>query len=321
MTTSTNVQENHAKHAVLIRVTALFCLFFPCFCAVAQPKNTSRFSGERALNYTREFVTISGRRWVGSEGHAKAEAYIRKQFAHDALEADDFTASTPGGILPMRNFIVKFPGKKDGLIVVATHYETNYPLRNINFVGANDGGATTGLLIELANHLRGRTLGTLDGYSVWLVFFDGEEAFEQWSDSDSTYGSRHLAAKWSGDGTLQKIKAFLLTDMIGDRDLDIARDANSTPWLLDVVKAAAKQLGDERYVFANGCSESDDHLPFAKRGVPVADIIDVDYGPHDRDHPDGWHHTAEDTLDKVSAHSLQISGDVVSETIRLINQR
>lgn len=318
MTTSTIDHKNHAKYALLVSITTLICLFFPCFSMVAQPKNISRFSGERALGYTRDFVTVSGRRWVGSEGHAKAEAFIRKQFEHDALEADDFTASTPAGILSMRNFIVKFPGKKDGIIIVATHYETNYPLRNINFVGANDGGATTGLLIELANHLRGHTL---DGYSVWLVFFDGEESFEQWSDSDSTYGSRHLAAKWSGDGTLKKIKAFLLTDMIGDRELNIARETNSTPWLLDLVKAAAKQLGDERYVFANDRTVSDDHLPFAKRGVPVADIIDIDYGPRDRAHVDGWHHTAEDTLDKLSAHSLQVSGDIVIETIRLLNQR
>lgn len=286
--------------------------------ATAQAKAPLHFSGERALNYAREFVTISGRRWVGSEGHAKAEAYIRKQFTHDNLEADDFTASTPAGILPMRNFIVRFPGKKDGIIVVATHYETNYPLRHINFVGANDGGATTGLLMELANHLRGHAL---DGYSVWLVFFDGEEAIESWSDSDSTYGSRHLAAKWSGDGTLSKIKAFLLTDMIGDRDLDILRDSNSTPWLLDLVGKAAKQTGNQRYVFTQQGAELDDHLAFAKRGVPVIDIIDSDYGPHDHAHPDGWHHTAEDTLDKLSAHSLQVSGDLVTETIHLLNQR
>ena len=301
------------------KLTALLCVLIICGAVDAQPKAAAtRFSGERALTYTREFVTTSGRRWVGSEGHAKAEAYIRKQFAHDNLEADDFSASTPAGILPMRNFIVRFPGKKDGIIIVSTHYETNYPLRNINFVGANDGGATTGLLMELANHLRGHTL---DGYSVWLVFFDGEEAIDQWSDSDSTYGSRHLAAKWSGDGTLRKIKAFLLTDMIGDRDLDIQRESNSTPWLLDLLYKASKDLGDERYVFSREGGVSDDHLPFVRRGVPALDIIDIDYGPHDASHPDGWHHTAEDTLDKLSAHSLQVSGDLVTETIRLLNQR
>jgi glutaminyl-peptide cyclotransferase len=270
------------------------------------------FNGARALAYTREFVAI-GPRWIGSPGHTKAEAFIKKQFEHDQLEEDTFTATTPEGPMQMHNFIVRFPGKKDGVIVVATHYETNYPLRNINFVGANDGGATTGLLIELANHLRGRTL---DGYSVWLVFFDGEEAVQQWSHSDSLYGSRHLAAKWQNDGTLKRIKAFLLADMIGDKNLDIQRDLNSTPWVLDVVKKAATRLGYQSYFFAQSEQVEDDHLPFVQRGVPSADVIDLDYGPQN-----SYHHTAQDSMDKLSAKSLTIAGNVFLETIRLLNQR
>jgi glutaminyl-peptide cyclotransferase len=269
------------------------------------------FNGARALTYTREFVSI-GPRWIGSPGHAKAEAFIRKQFEHDQLEEDTFTATTPEGPMPMRNFIVRFPGKKDGVIVIATHYETNYPLRNINFVGANDGGSTTGLLIELANHLRGRTL---DGYSVWLVFFDGEEAIQQWSHSDSLYGSRHLAAKWQNDGTLRRIKAFLLADMLGDKNLDVERDLNSTPWVEDVVKKAAARLGYQSYFFAKSDQVEDDHLPFVQRGVPSADVIDLDYGPQN-----SYHHTAQDTMDKVSAKSLTITGNVFLETIKLLNE-
>ncbi len=269
------------------------------------------FNGARALAYTREFVSI-GPRWIGSPGHAKAEAFLRKQFEHDQLEEDTFTATTPEGPMPMRNFIVRFPGKKDGVIVVATHYETNYPLRNINFVGANDGGSTTGLLIELANHLRGRTL---DGYSVWLVFFDGEEAVQQWSHSDSLYGSRHLAAKWQSDGTLRRIKAFLLADMLGDKNLDVERDLNSTPWVEEVVKKAAARLGYQSYFFANTDRVEDDHLPFVQRGVPSADVIDLDYGPQN-----SYHHTAQDTMDKLSAKSLTITGNVFLETIRLLNE-
>lgn len=269
------------------------------------------FNGTRALAYAREFVSI-GPRWIGSPGHAKAEAFIRKQFEHDHLEEDTFTATTPEGPMQMRNFIVRFPGNKDGVIVVATHYETNYPLRNINFVGANDGGSTTGLLIELANHLRGRTL---DGYSVWLVFFDGEEAVQQWSHSDSLYGSRHLAAKWQNDGTLRRIKAFLLADMLGDKNLDVERDLNSTPWVEDVVKKAATRLGYQSYFFATSDQVEDDHLPFVQRGVPSADVIDLDYGPQN-----SYHHTAQDTMDKLSAKSLTISGNVFLETIRLLNE-
>jgi glutaminyl-peptide cyclotransferase len=159
----------------------------------------------------------------------------------------------------------------------------------------------------------------LDGYSVWLVFFDGEEAVQSWSNSDSLYGSRHLAAKWQVDGTLKKIKGFLLADMIGDRDLDITRVTTATPAIEDLVYEAAKKTGNASHFFKDEAAEEDDHLPFVQRGVPSADVIDVDYGPHDADHPDGWHHTPEDTLDKLSAKSLTISGEVFLESIRLLN--
>jgi len=288
----------------------LLCFIFAASTYAAGPSDA--FNGARALEYTRQFVAV-GPRWVGSPGHAKAEAFLKKQFAKDNLEVDTFTMNTPAGPQQMHNYIVRFPGKKDGAIVLASHYETNYPLRNINYVGANDGGSTTGLLIEMANHLRGRTL---DGYSVWLVFFDGEEAFKEWSDSDSTYGSRHLAAKWENDGTLRRIKAFIILDMIGDKDLDIQRDSNSTGWLLDLIQHAAAKTGDQSYFFQEQTTDSDDHLPFVKRGVPSADIIDLNYG-----YQNAYWHTAQDTMDKISAKSLTIVGNTMLETIRLLNLR
>jgi Zn-dependent M28 family amino/carboxypeptidase len=286
-------------------------LLFP---ALAQAQH---FNGAKAYDYAREFVAI-GPRWVGSPGHAKAEQFLRSHFEHDQLEEDAFTANTPIGMVSLRNFIVRFPGKKDGAIVLGTHYETNYPLRNINFVGANDGASTTGLLMAIADQLRADEAREkkLDGYSVWLVFFDGEEAFQQWSASDSTYGSRHLAAKWGRDGTLGKIKAFMLADMIGDKDLDIQRETRSTDWLVDLVRQAARKYGYERYFFQRDEAVDDDHLPFVQRGVPSIDVIDLDYGPNN-----SYHHTAEDTLDKISAKSLTVDGDVFLETIRLVDTR
>ena len=293
---------------------------FAALAASAQRPTTGSgqvFSGAKALDYTREFVSI-GPRWPTSYNHGKAEAYLRAHLQHDQLEEDTFTANTPIGSVDMRNFIARFPGKKDGVIVLATHYETNYWLKNINFVGANDGGATTGLLLALADHLRQQVARSkqLDGYSVWLVFFDGEEAIQSWSQSDSTYGSRHLAAKWGRDGTLKRIKAFVLTDMIGDKDLDIQRESNSTDWLVSTVRQAARKLGYEKYFFQRDEAVEDDHLAFVNRGVPSIDLIDLNYGPNN-----SYHHTAQDTLDKVSAHSLTIDGDVILETIRLINQK
>lgn len=283
----------------------------------------AHFNGAAALEYARQFVAI-GPRWPTSPGHAKAEEFLRNHFRHDQLEEDAFTASTPIGPVAMRNFIVRFPGKKDGVIVLATHYETNYWLKNINYVGANDSGSTTGLLMAIADRLRAETAGgkKLDGYSVWLVFDDGEEAIKSWTDSDSVYGTKHLAAKWARDGTLVKIKAFILADMIGDRDLNVQHEARSTDWLYALVKQAVKKFGYDRYFFKKDEPVEDDHLAFVRRGVPSIDIIDLDYGPPTAEHPEGgYHHTALDTLDKISAKSLTIDGDVFLETIRLVDQR
>ena len=269
------------------------------------------------MEYAREFVAI-GPRWPTSPGHLKAEDFLRSHFRQDQLEEDTFTANTPIGPVAMRNFIVRFPGKRDGVIVLSTHYETNYPLRTINFVGANDGGSTTGLLLAIADQLRsdGARGKLLDGYSVWLVFFDGEEAIQTWSKSDSTYGSRHLAAKWGRDGTLSKIKAFMLADMIGDKDLDIQHESQSTDWLVDLVRHAAHKFGYDKYFFQTEEAVEDDHLAFVERGVPSIDVIDLDYGPNN-----SYHHTAQDTMDKISVRSLTIDGDVFMETMRLINAR
>ena len=277
------------------------------------------FDGAHALDYARQFVAI-GPRWPTGPGHIKAEEFLRSHFqrTHDQLEEDTFTADTPIGPVPMCNFIVRYPGKKPGAILLGTHYETNYPLRNIGFVGANDGAATTGLLMAIGDRLHADTAGgkKLDGYSVWLVFFDGEEAINTWSRSDSTYGSRHLAARWGRDGTLGQIKAFMLADMIGDKDLDIQRETNSTTWLISLVGQAAHKFGYDRYFFQREMAVEDDHLPFVARGVPSIDVIDLDYGPNN-----SYHHTAQDTMDKISARSLTIDGDVFMETIKLIDAR
>ena len=294
----------------------LVALLITPFAASAQ-----HLDGAGAYEYAHEFAAI-GPRWPTGPGHVKAEEFLRSHFQrnHDQLEEDTFTANSPIGPVPMCNFIVRFPGTKPGVIVLATHYETNYPLRNINFVGANDGASTTGLLMSIADRLRDQATHSpskkLDGYSVWLVFFDGEEAIEQWSASDSTYGSRHLAAKWGRDGTLNQIKAFLLADMIGDKELDVQRETRSTAWLVSVVADAARKFGYQRYFFQQEMEVEDDHLPFVERGVPSIDVIDLDYGPNN-----SYHHTAQDTMDKISAHSLTIDGDVFLESIRLIDQR
>jgi len=272
------------------------------------------FDGQGALNFTKEVVAF-GARWPGSPGHTKLQAYLRDKLKGDQVEEDNFTATTPVGPMKMTNFIVKYPGSKPGVIVVTGHYDTLYNRKQ--FVGANDAGSSTGLLLQLATQLRGKKN---DGPAVWLVFFDGEEAVKQWTATDSTYGSRHLAAKWDKDGTAKQIKAFLLVDMVGDADLNVDRDSNSTPWLEDVVMNAATRVGVQQHFFGRTVDMEDDHNPFAKIGVPVADLIDFTYGPATPSGGGGaYWHADTDTMDKLSAESLRVVGGVVMETIRLLS--
>ena len=266
----------------------------------------------RAMQYVKEIVAF-GARPIGSANHKKLEQYIVSHLKGDQVEYDSFTADTPEGKFPVRNIIAKYPGTKDGIIVIAGHYDTNYPLRSTGYVGANDGGSSTAILLEIANQLRGKKR---DGYSVWLLWTDGEEAVKQWSDNDSLYGTRHLAEKWQNDGTLKKIKAFLLTDMIGDADLNIERDQNSTAWLEDLILQAAVRLGYQSHFFARNIGVVDDHLPFARRGIPVADMIDLEYG-----YGNVFHHTTQDTVDKLSPKSLEIVGNVILETISMLDKK
>lgn len=277
--------------------------------------------GDRAMQYVKDIVKF-GPRPVGSANHKKVEDYIDSHLKGDQVEDDTFTADTPVGKFPVHNIVAKYPGNKDGIILVASHYDTNYPLRNTSYVGANDGASSSGLLLELANHLRGKQL---DGYSVWLVWDDAEEAMkpdgsgglpnEMPFDQDSLYGISHLVEKWQADGTLKKVKALILADMIGDADLNVERDTRSTPWLQDVVREAATRLGYQSHFFGRDLEVSDDHLPFLKRGVPSVDLIDFNYG-----YNDAYWHTTQDTIDKLSPRSLQIVGSVILETIHILDK-
>ena len=291
-------EKDKSQSAPSIRTadTALPTLSFP---PESCPPPT--FDPNRAMQYVKEIVAF-GPRPVGSANHKKVEDYITSHLKGDTVEDDAFTADTPEGKFPVHNIIAKYPGTKDGIVVIASHYDTNYPLRNTSFIGANDGAATSALLLEFANQLRGKKRA-------------GEEAVKTWSDTDSLYGTRHLAQKWQQDGTAKRIKSFLLADMLGDADLDIDRDTNSTPWVESVVYEAATRLGYQSHFFARNNTISDDHLPFMKIGVPCADIIDINYG-----YNGVFHHTVQDTVDKLSTKSLEISGMVILETVRILDK-
>lgn len=271
------------------------------------------FNASRAMQYLKEIVAY-GPRPIGSENHKKVENYILSHLKGDNVEQDAFEINTSEGKFPVHNIIAKFPGTREGIIVIASHYDTNWPLRTTSYVGANDGASSSALLLEIANQLRGKKR---DGYSVWLLWDDAEESIKlPWDDPESLYGVRHLAEKWEKDGTLKKIKAFLLEDMIGDANLNIERDTNSTAWMEDLIHDAAIRLGYQSHFFGRTISVSDDHLPFVQRGVPCADLIDLDYG-----YNNVFHHTTQDTVDKLSPKSLSIVGTVTLETMRLLDQR
>ncbi len=320
------------RHWLLRSVVCATVLLMPGWCwgaargaraHAAKAPASHALSGGEVLRLTQQYVDAAPKRFIGSPGHAAAEKFIREHFQPEAakgdLVTDEFYARTPIGLVTMRNFVVKYPGKKDGIIVLASHYETNYWLKDINFVGANDGACTTALLIAIGQYLREHPP---QGYSVWLLFDDGEESINtQWTNSDSLYGVRHIAAKWSGDGTLVRIKALIVADMIGWKNMKIDHELNSTPWLLDLLTKAGKDTGHSNYITGSSQAIDDDHLPFKDRGVPVLDVIAYEYGPFDAKRGDyAFHHTAQDTMDKLSAQSLQVSADIFLDLIRLIDQ-
>ena len=265
------------------------------------------------MQYVKELVAL-GPRPIGSANHKKVEDYILSHLKGDVVEQDPFTIDTSEGKFPVKNILAKFPGMRDGIIVIASHYDTNWPLRDTSYIGANDGASSSALLLEIANQLRGKKR---NGCSVWLLWDDAEESMKlPWDEAESVYGVRHLAEKWQTDGTIKKIKAFLLEDMIGDADLNIEHDTNSTPWVEDLVYQAATNLGYQSHFFGRTIPVDDDHLPFVQRGVPSADLIDLDYG-----YNNVFHHTTQDTIDKLSPRSLEIVGQVTLEALRLLDKR
>lgn len=267
------------------------------------------FDSTRAYTHVREQVAL-GPRPAGTAANQKTRDYISKTLAAAGYTAVEqrFEANTPVGPVTMVNLIATLPGERAERILLASHFDTK-PVTEFRFVGANDGGSSTGALLELARVLKARPRPRL---TLEFVFFDGEEAYGEWREPNHTYGSRHYVAAAQAAGTLKSLRAMILLDMIGDRGLNLRRDTSSTAWLTDIVWAAARRLGYASNFLDQPFPVEDDHMHFLKAGVPAVDLIDLDY-------PD-WH-TAGDTLDKVSARSLQIVGDVVLAALPDIEAR
>ena len=283
-----------------------------CGTTSASQRKASGVDGSLAYSHVERLVGF-GPRPPGSPAIAKSQAYITDALRKLGLQVEhqDFLANTPNGPVSMKNIVGKTSQSRRPVVILASHYDTRL-MTNAAFVGANDGGSSTGLLLELARVLSQRK----NAYTVWFVFFDGEEAQREWSDTDSLYGSRYFVEKLRKDGQTQAVKAMVLMDMVGDRDLKLENDASSTPDLMELVRKSAVELGYSKYLAAAQKGMVDDHIPFIRAGIAAVDLIDYDYGFNNS----LWH-TPNDTLDKISLHSLKIVGDIVVRTVENLGKK
>ncbi len=278
------------------------------FLLLLQASSPVVFDSNRAWEHLRQMVAI-GPRPAGSAAIEQTRAYIRTQLknAGVAFTEQAWDDQTPTGTVHMVNLIATIPGTSTDRLVIGGHYDTKR-IREFRFVGASDGASSAAFLVEMARVLKARR----NALTIELLFLDGEEAVVEWRNNDHTYGSRHYVETAKRNGSLASLKAFVLVDMIGDKDLRIKRDLNSTPWLTDIIWSVAARINLGAYFPRDPTEIEDDHLPFVQAGVPSVDIIDLEYLP--------WH-TADDTLDAVSARSLQIVGDVLLAALPQIESR
>jgi glutaminyl-peptide cyclotransferase len=274
------------------------------------------FNGERAMDHVRKQMEI-GPRIPGSPELAKTRDYIVSSLKGYGLsvKTDEFTVATPLGEKKMVNLTAEVPGESSDVIIVASHYDSKF-FKDMRFVGANDPGSSVGTLMELGRVLgEGRQKPKL---SYWLVFFDGEEAFcEEWEQChnpnpsdpkaplpDNTYGSRHFVSRLRETNQLSRVRSLILLDLMGSKNLDLGRDTMSTRWLQDIVWHTARDLGYGKYFVERPEGVGgDDHEAFLRAGIDSLDLIQLSSYPY-------WHR-ADDTLDKVSAQSMKIVGEVV----------
>jgi glutaminyl-peptide cyclotransferase len=271
--------------------------------APAPAEKSADFDAARAYEHVKRMVAM-GPRPSGSEAIKKTQDYIEAELKGYGLKIteDNFTASTPNGPVIMKNIMAVLPGEKPEIVLITGHYDTK---QQPGFVGANDGGSSAAAVLEMARVLS----KTRPEYTLWFVLFDGEEAVVDWSamdGMDNTYGSRHVVLRLQAEGTISRVRAMILVDMIGDKELNISQEAGSSPWLNEIVWQTARKIGYGKHFINREQSISDDHVPFREAGIPVIDIIDFEYGEEN-----SYWHTNADALDKISGESMKVVGDTV----------
>lgn len=291
-----------------------------------QGAQTSAFDARRAFEHVRKQVEF-GPRPPGSPELAKTREYIKGELKSYGLKVteDEFNATTPVGDRKMVNIMAELPGESADVIIVSSHYDTKL-FKQFRFVGANDAGSSTGTLLELARVMAASN--RKPRFTYWFTFFDGEEAFcQEWEDChnpnsadpsrplpDNTYGSRHMVERLKSSNELKRVRAMILLDMMGYKQLQLGRDDMSTPWLVDIVWRTGKELGHgAQFLDRPEGVGGDDHEAFVRAEIPSLDIIQLETYPF-------WH-KAEDTLDKISPDSLKIVGDTLLASFPRIEER
>jgi glutaminyl-peptide cyclotransferase len=275
------------------------------------------FNGERAMDHVRKQIEL-GPRISGSPELAKTREYIINTLKEHGLSVknDEFTAKTPLGEKRMVNLTAEFPGESKEVIIISSHYETKF-FKDMRFVGANDPASSVATVLEMARVLSASQ--QKPKFTYWLVFFDGEESFcEEWDECskpgapDNTYGSRRYVAQLKKNNELDRVRAMILLDLMGHKNLELGRDTLSTKWLQDIIWQNGRELGYGKiYVDRPEGVGGDDHEPFLRAGVDAVDLIHLGYQ---------YWHRPEDTLDKISADSMKSVGETVLASLPRIEK-
>lgn len=287
----------------------------------AKPLQAPTFDGKRAWKDLETIVGF-GPRPAGSPALETLRAFLTKELEEVGLKVrrEDFidevpvTPNTPDGRLAFANLYADLPGRagdESPIVIVATHIDTKFLP---GFVGANDAGSSTAAVLELARGFAGTGPRPV---TYRFLFLDGEEAVRTfWEDPDNTYGSRHHAKQVAKSGEVDRIKAFVLLDMIADKDLKYTTELYSTKWLRELFETEARKAGYGKYFGGRSQLVKDDHLPWLDMRIPAFDLIDLEYGPMN-----AYWHTSDDNLENCSEESLTVSGEVARLGLLALEKR
>ncbi|MBP7865926.1 MAG: M28 family peptidase [Acidobacteria bacterium] len=268
------------------------------------PAPPSPRADRRAVDgFFREVDALSPRP-PGSPALAKLKSLLKRRltgFGYRVTE-EPFPASTPRGVAAMSNVVAEKPGAPERVIYLAGHIDTKEGI-GAGFTGANDSGSSTAALLEIARVVATeKTTAT-----IRFLFLDGEESTgPAITPVDGLYGSRFHASRLAVSGKASTVRAFILLDMVGDTDLALTRDLNSSPELVDLFARCARETGNEGLLGDHVNTLIDDHVPFAELGIPVIDLIDFEYGPGNV-----FWHTPDDHAGRVSTENMARVADCV----------